>query len=92
MTKECRKTVHSIINGLEQKDLEEETCNLNNFLKENIHEFFFLHMQLIRCQDLITCRLGCPSCQWIPTRLKSDKDLTKLEIIAIKINRKIIDP
>ncbi len=49
-------------------------------------------MQLIRYQDLIPCRLGCPSCQWIPTRLKSDKDLTKLEIIAIKSNRKIIDP
>jgi hypothetical protein len=37
MTKECRETVHNIMNGLEQKDLEvsleEETCNLNNFAK-----------------------------------------------------------
>jgi hypothetical protein len=45
MTKECRETVRSIINGLEQKDLEvsleEETCNLNSFLKENIHKKVF---------------------------------------------------
>jgi hypothetical protein len=45
MTKECRETVHSIMDGLEHKDLEvsleEETCRSNDFLKENIHEKVF---------------------------------------------------